>query len=108
MVICIGICYCIQVENIDVYDLFYGHIGAIDTMALSLKNAVKMLLDGKLDKYIAQRYSGWNSELGKNILKRKMTLDEVARYAEKLTQEPKHQSGQQELLENLVNRYIYG
>ncbi|NHB91215.1 xylose isomerase [Photorhabdus cinerea] len=95
-------------QSIDIDDLFYGHIGAIDTMALSLKNAVKILVDGKLDKYIAQRYSGWNSELGQNILKGKMTLDEIADYAEKLTQEPQHQSGQQELLENLINRYIYG
>ncbi|NRN26818.1 xylose isomerase [Photorhabdus heterorhabditis] len=95
-------------QSIDIEDLFYGHIGAIDTMALSLKNAVKILIDGKLDQYIAQRYSGWNNELGKNILKGKMTLDEVADYAEKLTQEPQHQSGQQELLENLINRYIYG
>ncbi|KMW74655.1 xylose isomerase [Photorhabdus luminescens subsp. luminescens] len=95
-------------QSIDIDDLFYGHIGAIDTMALSLKSAVKILVDGKLDEYVAQRYSGWNSELGRNILEGKMTLDEVAHYAETLVQEPKHRSGQQELLENLINRYIYG
>ncbi|MER2369928.1 xylose isomerase [Photorhabdus laumondii] len=94
-------------QSIDIDDLFYGHIGAIDTMALSLKSAVKILVDGKLDEYVAQRYSGWNSELGRNILEGKMTLDEVAYYAETLVQEPKHRSGQQELLENLINRYIY-
>lgn len=57
-------------QSTDKYDLFYGHIGAMDTMALALKIAARMIEDGELDKRIAQRYSGWNSELGQQILKR--------------------------------------
>ena len=41
----------------------------MDTMALALKIAARMIEDGELDKRIAQRYSGWNSELGQQILK---------------------------------------
>lgn len=57
-------------QSTDKYDLFYGHIGAMDTMALALKIAARMIEDGELDKRIAQRYSGWNSELGQQILER--------------------------------------
>ncbi|STP16939.1 D-xylose isomerase [Escherichia coli] len=44
-------------QSTDKYDLFYGHIGAMDTMALALKIAARMIEDGELDKRIAQRYS---------------------------------------------------
>ncbi|STG51056.1 D-xylose isomerase [Escherichia coli] len=60
-------------QSTDKYDLFYGHIGAMDTMALALKIAARMIEDGELDKRIAQRYSGWNSELGQQILKGQMS-----------------------------------
>jgi xylose isomerase len=30
--------------------MFYGHIGAMDVMALSLKLAARMIEDGKLDR----------------------------------------------------------
>lgn len=33
-------------QSTDKYDLFYGHIGAMDTMALSLKIAARMIEDG--------------------------------------------------------------
>ncbi len=61
-------------QSTDKYDLFYGHIGAMDTMALALKIAARMIEDGELDKRIAQRYSAWNSELGQQILKGQMSL----------------------------------
>lgn len=43
-------------QSTDKYDLFYGHIGAMDTMALSLKIAARMVEDGELDKRVAKRY----------------------------------------------------
>lgn len=36
--------------------MFYGHIGAMDVMALSLKLAARMIEDGKLDQGLAKRY----------------------------------------------------
>src|SRR5699024_12550984 len=44
-------------QSTDKYDLFYGHIGAMDTMALALKIAARMIEDGELDKRIADRKS---------------------------------------------------
>lgn len=69
-------------QSTDKYDLFYGHIGAMDTMALSLKIAARMIEDGGLDQRVAKRYAGWNGELGQQILKGQMTLTEIAQYAE--------------------------
>ncbi len=37
-----------------------------------------------------------------------MSLDNIARYAEQHNLNPQPQSGRQELLENLVNTYIFG
>ncbi|MFV8756933.1 xylose isomerase, partial [Yersinia enterocolitica] len=95
-------------QSTDKYDLFYGHIGAMDTMALALKIAAKMIEDGQLDQLVAKRYAGWSSDLGQQILKGKMSLEDLASYAEQHNLDPHHQSGHQELLENRVNRYIFG
>lgn len=94
-------------QSTDKYDLFYGHIGAMDTMALSLKIAARMIEDGELDKRVAKRYAGWSSELGQQILKGQMSLSELAHYAEQHNLAPVHQSGHQEQLENLVNHYLF-
>ncbi|VFS61697.1 Xylose isomerase [Kluyvera cryocrescens] len=80
-------------QSTDKYDLFYGHIGAMDTMALSLKVAARMIEGGELDKRVAKRYAGWNGELGQQILKGQMSLQELAKYAEQHQLAPQHQSG---------------
>lgn len=94
-------------QSTDKYDLFYGHIGAMDTMALSLKVAARMIEDGELDKRVAKRYAGWNGELGQQILNGQMTLSDIAQYAVQHQLAPQHRSGQQEQLENLVNHYLF-
>ena len=94
-------------QSTDKYDLFYGHISAMDTMALSLKVAARMIEGGELDKRVAKRYAGWNGELGQQILKGQMSLQELAKYAEQHQLAPQHQSGHQELLEGLVNHYLF-
>lgn len=76
-------------------------------MALALKVAARMIEDGELDKRVAKRYSGWNSELGQQILKGQLSLADIAKYAEQHHLAPQHQSGHQELLENLVNHYLF-
>ena len=95
-------------QSTDKYDLFYGHIGGMDTMALALKIAAKMLADGQLDRLVAQRYAGWNTELGQQILQGKMSLAALGQHAIQQELAPQHHSGQQEKLENLVNRYLFG
>ncbi|MEQ6970103.1 xylose isomerase [Pectobacterium polaris] len=95
-------------QSTDRYDLFHAHIGAMDTMALALKAAASMIEDDKLNQLVAKRYAGWNGELGQQILQGKASLESLTHYAESHQLAPQHQSGQQELLENLVNRHLFG
>ena len=86
-------------------DLFIAHIGGMDTMARSLLAAASIIESGELDGFVAERYSGWNGELGTSIMKGKTTLADLHKRAA-TTPEPKPTSGRQEMLENLVARHI--
>lgn len=97
----------IRRQSNDPYDLFYGHIGAIDVLALSLRRAADMIQDQQLQKLVEQRYAGWDSQLGKAILSGNTSLEDLAQLVETQNLNPQPVSGQQEYLENLVNRYIY-
>src|SRR5690606_31479769 len=93
-------------QSIDPADLFHGHIGGMDTMARGLLIAEKLIGDKKLESHVQQRYAGWQGELGKAIMGGQHSLDALAAIAQDKRLDPKPQSGQQELLENLVNRYV--
>ncbi len=86
-------------------DLFHGHIGAMDTMAKSLLAASAMLEDGALTNLISERYAGWDGELGTQITGRSTDLAAL-RDRTLAGADPAPVSGRQELLENLVARYI--
>ena len=93
-------------QSIDLAALFHAHIGGMDILARALLIADKMLGDGKLQAAIDSRYKGWTEGLGREILERKLTLEQLSERALKQKLDPKPRSGQQELLENLVNRYV--
>ncbi|WP_019616016.1 xylose isomerase [Psychromonas ossibalaenae] len=93
--------------SIDGEDLFHGHIGGMDTMALSLERAAAMIQNDQLSSNIAKRYADWNGDLGKKILSGTLSLEELAKLATDSNLQPVKQSGQQEMLENIVNNYIY-
>ncbi|TDQ57723.1 D-xylose isomerase [Mesocricetibacter intestinalis] len=97
----------IRRQSIDRYDLFHGHIGAIDVLALSLERAAKMLTDKSLENIVAQRYAGWEQGIGQQILNQQASLESLANFVQQSEIAPQPVSGQQEYLENLVNRYIY-
>jgi xylose isomerase len=92
--------------SIGVEDLFYGHIGGMDTYALAFKIARKILSDGKLDQFLTDRYSSYDDGFGKEIEKKKIGFKELEKIALK-AREPKPLSGRQEYLENLINQYLY-
>jgi len=92
-------------QSIDVEDLFYAHIGAMDAFARGLKNAARLINDGVLDKHLAQRYAGWDNEFGAAIERGAMSFDKLEAYTLE-HDEPALQSGRQELLENILNHYI--
>jgi xylose isomerase len=53
----------------DLEDLFHAHIGGMDAYALAYKMAVKIRADGKLEKFVKDRYTSFDSDYGKAIEK---------------------------------------
>ena len=49
--------------SIDLEDLFYAHIGGMDAYALAFKLALKIRADGKLEKFVADRYASYDTGL---------------------------------------------
>lgn len=92
-------------QSIDPVDLFHAHIGAMDAFARGLKIAARMIKDGRLDKFVKQRYSGWDAAFGRKIEKKEVGFAELEAYTLEHG-EPEVQSGRQEMLENLLNEYI--
>jgi xylose isomerase len=93
-------------QSIDPVDLFHGHVGGMDNLARALLIADKMLSEGKLQAVIDERYAGWNESLGRDILGGKLTLEQLSQRVIKDKLDPKPRSGRQEMLENLVNKYV--
>ncbi|HZV18722.1 MAG TPA: xylose isomerase [Sphingobium sp.] len=91
-------------QSLDPADLFYGHIGGIDTVARGLLNAAAIIEDGRLDAIRGQRYAGWDGSFGKQIAA--LDLEGIADLAQAQGIDPKPVSGKQERLENLINRFI--
>ncbi len=92
-------------QSIDVEDLFHAHIGAMDAFARGLKIAARLIEDKVFDGFISDRYSGWNSELGREIESRKVGFEELEAYTMQHG-EPEVRSGRQELIENVLNEYV--
>lgn len=91
--------------SFEAVDLFYAHIAGMDTFAKGLKAAVKMIEDGKIDRFIADRYSSYNTGIGKDIVRGKVGFKELEDYVLKLDKVV-ISSGRQEMLETIVNGYI--
>ena len=92
-------------QSIDAVDLFHGHIGGIDTIARALLRAAAIVEDGALDAFRAERYAGWQGELGRAIHAEGATLAGVAEHAIGANLPPTQRSGRQEWCENLINRF---
>ncbi|MDD2214261.1 MAG: xylose isomerase [Oscillospiraceae bacterium] len=90
-----------------VEDIFYSYIAGMDAFALGLRLADKVQQDGRLDKFVAERYSSFQSGIGKLILDGKASLPELEAYALKQG-DVKPQSGRQEYLESILNQIMFG
>lgn len=93
--------------SIDVEDLFIAHLGAMDAFAKGLRVAAQMQEDGALEGFIEGRYETYDAGLGARIEAGKATLAELEAYVHKHG-EARRASGRQELLENVVNQYLFG
>jgi xylose isomerase len=93
-------------QSLDPDDLLIAHIGGMDCCARGLKAAARMIEDGALSKPLADRYAGWDQPGAKKMLEGARSLDEIAKWVEDGDVNPQPKSGRQELLENIVNRYV--
>ena len=93
-------------ESIAAEDLFHAHIGGMDAFARGLKLAAEIRADGELDSLLKQRYSSWDSGVGAEVEAGKHNFKTLEAYMLEKGEVDANTSGQQELLENLINRYI--
>jgi xylose isomerase len=93
-------------QSIEPDDMFHGHIGAMDVSARSLLIAEKMIQDGAHARMVAERYQGWQSAFGQDVLAGRVTLEAAAARVSDRNTDTRPVSGRQELLENLLNSYI--
>ncbi|MEM1227048.1 MAG: xylose isomerase [Planctomycetota bacterium] len=93
-------------ESFEPIDLFYAHIGSMDAFARGLKVAAKMLQDDALGAVVSERYGSWDSDLGTSIESGCMTFPQLEQLMLEKGDAPANQSGRQELLENIFNRYL--
>ena len=95
-------------QSVSRTDLFHAHVSGIDTLARALLAAADMVEHGTLTAPRRERYAGWSGELGAAILSGAVTLADLERRVAAGAVDPRPRSGQQELLEGLVNRRIWG
>ncbi|NQW79047.1 MAG: xylose isomerase [Chitinophagaceae bacterium] len=92
-------------NSTDPADLFHAHIGGIDTFARALITADTILQKSEYTKIRSTRYASFDAGKGKDFEQGKLSLEDLRAYALE-NGEPNTISGQQELIENIINRYI--
>jgi xylose isomerase len=93
-------------ESFEPIDLFYAHIGGMDAFARGLKIAAAIRADQAIQSIVDDRYSSWNSDLGQKIENGSVGLADLEAIMLEQGDASGNQSGRQELLENIVNRYM--
>ena len=93
-------------ESFEPVDLFYAHIGGMDAFARGLKIAAAMRAEGELDSLLTKRYASWDQGIGADIEAGKADFPALERYMLSKGEITPNVSGRQEMLENLINRYL--
>lgn len=93
-------------QSLDPEDLIAAHVGAMDVCARGLKAAARMIEDRALEMPLEERYAGWKDAEAQAMLKGERTLEEIAERVSREGTDPHPRSGQQEKLENIVNKYV--
>ncbi|HEX5105256.1 MAG TPA: xylose isomerase [Pirellulaceae bacterium] len=93
-------------ESFEPIDLFHAHIGGMDAFARGLKIAAAIRADGEFDKFVKERYSSFDGGIGAEIESGKANFKTLETYMLQKGEIAPNQSGRQEMLEHLFNRYI--
>jgi len=92
-------------ESTDLEDIFYAHIGGMDVFARSLVIADKILNDSDYLTLRKNRYASFDAGQGAKFEAGKLSLEDLRTIASEVG-EPEQISGNQELIEQLINWYI--
>jgi xylose isomerase len=93
-------------ESFEPIDLFHAHIGGMDAFAQGLKIAARIRADGVLTDFVKKRYASWEAGIGKEIEEKKADFHRLEQYMLDKGEAAANASGRQEMLENIINRYI--
>jgi len=88
-------------------DIFLAFIAGMDAFALGLRIADKMIADGRIDKFVADRYASYESGIGKKIVDGTATMAELEEYALAMGDVTTNTSGRQEYLESIMNTLMF-
>ncbi|MCF7942632.1 MAG: xylose isomerase [Spirochaetia bacterium] len=94
-------------NSTDAEDLFIGHIGGMDTFALGLQLADRIISEGKVKAMKQNRYESFSSGDGAAFAQGKLSMEEL-RAIGMAAGEPAATSGKQEKIRNLINQYLFG
>ncbi len=86
-------------------DLFHAHIAGMDSFAIGLKVANKLIEDRVLEDVIAGRYNSYTEGIGLDIVDGKTDFHKLEEYALQ-NNNIENQSGRQERLKGIVNQYL--
>lgn len=89
-------------------DIFLAFIAGMDTFALGLRKALKIIEDGRIDAFVEKRYASWKTGIGKRIIDGQATMEELEQYALRMGDITTNLSGRQEYLESVVNDILFG
>lgn len=93
-------------ESFEPVDLFHAHVGGMDAFARGLKIAAAIRKDGVLDDFVKNRYRSWDEGVGAEIESGKADFKSLEKYMLKQGEIQANESGRQEMLENVINRYL--
>ncbi len=91
-------------NSTDAEDIFIAHISGMDAMARALLNAAAILEESELPAMLKERYSSFDSGIGKDFEDGRLSLEQIYEYGKKV-EEPKLTSGKQEKYETIVSLY---
>ncbi len=97
----------IRRNSTDPEDLFIAHIGGMDTFALALELADRIISDGKISAMREERYRSFTTGRGLAFANGELTLEELKDIGSAVG-EPEKRSGKQEQIRNMINQYLFG
>jgi len=89
-------------NSTDREDLFLAHIGGMDSFAVGLETADRLIKEGKIDSFKKTRYASFDAGAGADFEKGKASLKDLAAQASKNQNLPAV-SGKDEHLEQILN-----